>query len=68
MAYVTPKSGWGSKPSVKGKTRHESHSFAQFKDDIADLKKALKTKSKSRGHKNVATTAATVLILNRKLG
>ena len=47
----SPKSGWGSKPSAKGKTRHESHSFAQLKDEIADLKKALKTKSKSRGRK-----------------
>ena len=46
-----PKSGWGSKPNMKGRTCHESHSFAQLKDDIADLKKALKTKSKSQGCK-----------------
>jgi hypothetical protein len=48
----SPKSGWG-KPNAKGsgKNRQESHSFAQLKDDIAALKKALKPKAKSRSRK-----------------
>lgn len=48
----SPKSGWG-KPNAKGsgKNRQEAHSFAQLKDDIAALKKALKPRSKSRSRK-----------------
>ena len=49
----TVKPEWGKKPSAKpsGKKRPDANSFAQLKDDIADLKKALKSKSKSRSRK-----------------
>ena len=49
----TLKTGWGKKPDAKtaGKSRQSSNSFAQLKDEIANLKKAIKTKSKSRGRK-----------------
>ena len=47
------KPEWGKKPSAKpsGKKRPDANSFAQLKDEIADLKKALKSKSKSRSRK-----------------
>ena len=45
------KAGWGSKPGAKGKSRNESHSFAQLKEEIAALKKALKPKAKSLSRK-----------------
>ena len=46
----TSKSGWDKKPNAKpsGKSRSESNSYAQLKDEIADLKKALKLKARSR--------------------
>ena len=46
----TAKSGWDKKSNAKpaGKSRSDSNSFAQLKDEIADLKKALKAKSRSR--------------------
>ena len=52
-SWWVPKSGWGSKPNAKssGKTHHKSHSFVQLKDNVANLKKAHETKSKSQGCK-----------------
>ena len=49
----TLKSGWGKKSDTKasGKSRQKSNSYAQLQEEIADLKKAIKAKSKSRGRK-----------------
>jgi len=49
----TVKPEWGRKSNAKpsGKKRSDPNSFAQLKDEIADLKKALKSKNKSRSRK-----------------
>ena len=49
----TLKSGWGKKSDTKasGKSRQKSNSYAQLQEEIADLKKAIKAKSKPRGRK-----------------